>query len=263
MFSMIPIFSAKILKAHISPHRSSKNTSVSIPGFTLLELIISMTIVSMVVLVLYYAFSIGVRTWDSQDDAEQEVMRLEAVIRLVEEDFRQIVPYNMIWEKGEISLFAGGGQSVFYVTENGLGSVSGAGAGLFFAGLYLDQCPDDPDKCLFLIKKPYPSMAFVDQVNFFKGLGEFQRRDYIPGTQITEDKILLVEGLSEARFSFSSRQYIPFGGISHDLPDDHRTRDGQLEEDHWVRKELPSQIRFEFVLQDKRWVVHLPLELLK
>ncbi len=263
MFSMIPIFSAKILKVPTFLDRSKNHTPVRIPGFTLLELIISMTIVSMVVLVLYSAFSIGVRTWDSQDDPEQEVMRLEAVVRLLEEDFRQIVPYNMFWEKGEISLFAGGRQSVFYVTENGLGSASGAGAGLYFACLYLDQCPDDPGKCLFLTKKPYPSMAFVDQVNFFKGLGQFQRRDYIPGTQITEDKILLVEGLSEARFSFSSRQYIPFGGTPHDLPDDHRIRDDQLEEDHWTTRELPAQIRFDFVVQDRKWIVHLPLELFK
>ncbi len=229
-------------------------------GFTLLELIISMTIVSMLVLVLYYAFSVGIRAWEPRDEPGEQSMRLEAAVRLVEEDFRQVVSYSMFWEKGEILLFAGSPNSVFYVTKNGLGATSGAKAGLFFASLWLENCPDSDRECLFLAKQPYPARHFIEEVEIFKERNEFQRKNHVPTALLSQDKILVLEGIEEAAFSFSSRPYIPFGGTQDEMFEKSRLEESWVMQDNWVEKELPRQIKFDFTLEKRQWRLQVPLD---
>lgn len=230
-------------------------------GFTLLELIIALSMVSLLVLVLHQAFSIGVRVWEGRQEASEDILRQEAALRLLQEDLESIQPYTMQWEKGELRLFAGGPRSLFYVTENGHGASSRAGSGLFFTLLYLQECAQNRQDCLYLSKIPVPSPEYVQEVDRFRSLGETERERFAPGDFLAEESILLQEGLSQARFSYSQQESIPFGGLEEDqTPEDLQQRqEGGLQEEHWVKEELPAQIMISLEREGQQITIHSPV----
>ncbi len=230
-------------------------------GFTLLELIISMTIISMVVLVLYFAFSTGVRVWDRDDSQASEYERIEAVLRLVETDLAEAVPYNMNWEMGSLALFTGGKTSLYYVTGNGTGAMAGAGAGLFFTALYAGDCPEDPETCLFLYKSPRPHPEYVENVDDFRGATEIQREYFKPGGHIEQNSILLLKGVESLKFTFSIDEFQPFGMSRDDSGEVSFMDEGDLSEDHWNQDDLPGQVRLSFMLDEKSYTVHAAVAL--
>lgn len=258
MFSMSLGSSVKISDEFISHDVCPDTLSNHSQGFTLLELIVSMTIISMVVLVLYFAFSTGVRSWDSDVVHGEQEMRLEAVLRLMEDDLGHAVPYNMNWQKGPVSLFAGGPRTMFYVTGNGTGAFSGAGAGLFFSILYVDDCPDETLDCLFVYKSFRPSPEYISSADQFRTASEFQRENFSPDTEIAEKSLLVLKGLEGMNFSYSSERFAAFAGTNSDgasqLMDDN-----QLDEEFWVSDELPGQVRIDFSFDDRDFFVLVPV----
>ena len=122
-------------------------------GFTLLEMVISMTILSMVVLMIYFSFSVGVDLWRKKQESDNPLQRLELALRLLSKDLESVVDYTCQWEKGTTYFFAGSQSCLFYVTRNGLGAVAREDKALFFTCLYLKSGPDG-DMELFVSKTP-------------------------------------------------------------------------------------------------------------
>lgn len=259
MFNTNLVFSVKILKEFTSSNNCLTGSPGKNLGFTLMELMVSMTIISMVVVVLYFAFSMGSRSWDKDDLRTGREVRLETVLRLIQDDLLNAVPYAMNWEKGSISLFAGGPRSIFYVTGNGAGAVSGAGAGLFFTFLYVDECLETTEECLFLYKASRPSPEFVSTVDEFTSTSEFQRLNFSPGTEIANKSILIQNNLDDLNISYSSEDFIPFAGSGHEAPETYTLSNDVLPEDQWTAKELPGQVRLVFSFEDREYVVHVPV----
>jgi len=81
--------------------KDNKEQHLAETGFTLFELMISLTIISMIVLVLYYSFSLGVRIWQQGDNEENVLKRHEVFRRLLKRDFRHAARYSFRWEKGK------------------------------------------------------------------------------------------------------------------------------------------------------------------
>ncbi len=260
MPSMNRVSSVKISRGFISHDGRPDVGNSAVQGFTLLELIVSMTIISMVVVVLYFAFSTGVRSWDSDVIHGESEIRLEAILRLFEDDLQNTVQYNMNWERGPLSLFAGGPGSVFYVTGNGTGAFSGAGAGLFFSILYVDDCPETSEDCLFLYKSPRPSPEYIRAVDEFRGSSEFQRERFAPGTEIAEKSLLILTGIENMNISYSDEKFVPFAGIEHDYQDSFSRDEDLLPEEHWIREELPGRARVAFSAEGRDFVVQVPVQ---
>ena len=227
-------------------------------GFTLLELLLSLSIISLVLLVLYQAFSVGFRVWERDQELSGEMFRLEAVLKLLEEDMLQAVPYNMNWKEGGIQLFAGGPKSVYYVTGNGTGAISGPDAGLFFCALYSDSCPDGQGECLYLHKSPRPAPEFVEAVNEFRGTPT-PRGHYDAGAHLRDEGIVILENAADINFSYIAEEFVPFAGMQEIK--DHAPiyeKDFQHEEE-WILNQLPGQIRVSFVLDEEEYFVHVPV----
>ncbi len=256
---MIPDFSVKTSREIISINSSEKYYWQASSGFTLLELVISMTIVSMVVVVLYFAFSTGSRVWDRDLEQEDEQSRLEAVLRLINNDMSRMVPYDMNHEGKVLSLPAGGSSSFFYVTGNGTGSMAGTGAGLYFSVLFVDECEGDTEQCLYLYKSPRPEEKLVDEAKKFRNAGERQRELFGPGTEIAENSILLVPGVEDFLISYSSEEFKAFTGT--EPKDDERSflKEGSLDGQEWIEQGLPGQVRVSFTLKDQKLMVHSPV----
>ncbi|WP_287043369.1 prepilin-type N-terminal cleavage/methylation domain-containing protein [Desulfonatronospira sp. MSAO_Bac3] len=249
----------KSLKGPTSDNCLSARSRGKSSGFTLLEVVISMTIISMLVLVLYQAFSMGVRIWEDRHGRQDETLRLEAATRLLRADLTRAVPYNIFWEEGEALLFAGGPGAMFYVTSNGTGSISGAGEGLYFACLYVDVCPEKQEKCLYLSKSSRPSPDFVQEATAFRSATDFSRESFSPDSHMERKSILMLEGIIEAGFFYTSEQYFPFAGVpDHGL--ERSVQENEISFDrHWVENVLPGQVRISLLLEGQEYIIHVPV----
>ena len=182
-------------------------------GFTLIEMVISLTILALVVSVLYLAFSSAGRIWSRQRLKGSRGEREAALLRLLRDDLNNLVPYSYSWEKGSGFFFALGPQALFYATTSAFGARSRIDGGLYFACLYLGadhsvvdteaakvaEAPvDETRQALWLVKEPVPKQYLLET------LQEFVRH---PDTALTPDEkfrqaaVKVVGGLEEAGFA--------------------------------------------------------------
>ncbi len=243
----------KISKENISESDAGNS------GFTLLELLLSLTIIALVLLVLYQAFSVGFRVWERDEGFSEKMFRLEAVLRLLEEDMLQVVPYDMNWEKGHIQLFAGGPNAIFYVTGNGTGAISGAGAGLFFGVLFFNECPEGKGECLYLHKSSRPAQEFVKAVYEFRTGTQLLRQHFDARMHLDDKGIVVLENVEDLNFSYCADRLAPFSGIQRLQKHDLYNEKDLLQEEEWISGQLPGQIRISFVLEEEEYLLHVPV----
>ena len=220
-------------------------------GFTLLELIISMTIISMVVLVIYSAFAMGSRVWERQGRDTELQRREEVLVRLLLDDAAGLVPYTTLWEGRETFFMAGGPGTLFYVTRNGFGARRRGDAALFFGCLYLDE-DDQGDLGIYLLKMPEPNPDLLRAVRGFSTLSEGAMERYTLPDTLRRDAVLILSGLSEAAFSYAADPFLPFHGPPEDALEPASTlRDeDDLELGEWTEQQLPGQILLRYALED-------------
>lgn len=182
-------------------------------GFSLLELITAMTITAMVVTILYWAFAMGSRVWETQDDKTSAVQREEALLRLLDQDLRGIVPYAARWERGEMFFFAGALKALFYVTRGGFGAQAREEKALFFACLFVSPNPERGwDVALY--KTPVPSPELLEILHLFQTGGEIARRDWHPSPSLMDHAVVFLKQLDDVSFSYFRESPHPFQGTT-------------------------------------------------
>lgn len=87
-------------------------------GFTLLELILSMTILSMVSLLIGSGFHLGLKYWNLGDKEILETQRLRALSGLMSQGLKSAFPYKMEIDDEKVVLFEGEKDSVLFVTTS-------------------------------------------------------------------------------------------------------------------------------------------------
>ena len=222
--------------------------SVSHSGFTLLEMIISMTILSLVVLTVYLAFSLGVDVWQRMDGQKSIEEKKSVTLRLLKEDFAHIRPYTWSGEKGEILFFAGGPRCLYYVTTNGLGAKDRAGKDLFFTCLYIHSDPEGEGDALFVYKSGLPGPDILEAVRDFRTGGDMRRANYVPPRFIIRDSVPVINNVPDAQFGYQKQAYPVFSGVKTEVKEGEwgqkQNESGILAETEWVGDELPGQIAF-------------------
>ena len=192
-------------------------------GFTLLEVVLAITIMSMIVATLYMALSQASRTWESQDRETDEAKRLAIVTDLLSLEFESLRPYNFLHEKGGGNFYAVSPSAMFYATTQGFGAQRRARGRLYFACLFLaapdsvppEILPWDEDEerseglALFLCKSDRPAPWLLEELIAFRDMDEASREAYLPGLDMLERSVYLLGGLQEARFSASAKTELP------------------------------------------------------
>jgi hypothetical protein len=211
-------------------------------------MIISLTILSLVVLTVYVAFSLGVDVWQDMGDKKTAAERKAIALRLLKQDFNSIRPYTWNSEDGQLVFFAGGPRSVFYVTTNGLGAKNRSGKALFFTCLYIDSAPENEQgNSLYVYKIGVPGPDFLDTLREFRTGSDMFRSNYIPPTFISEESVPVLNNVSEAQFGYQEQAYPPFSGAKTEVEGKwgHDQENGEiLAETEWVQDKLPGQISF-------------------
>jgi len=245
-----PVRVARCLPAKPSLITHQPSTAPSpCSGFTLLELIIALTITTMVAVVIYAAFALGVRVWERQGSDTGEIRREEAMLRLLERDFADMAPYTTLWEGAFLNFFAGGPKTLFYVTRNGFGALRRQDKALFFGCLFVDQGLEDPEQMgVYLYKVPEPQPELMREARRFQTSSEAARAAYVPPEDLQSQAVCIAEGFEVLDFSFAADTVDPFAGPPKDRPGTQALHEPEerLELETWVRQEWPGQVQLQY-----------------
>ncbi|MEA3347925.1 MAG: prepilin-type N-terminal cleavage/methylation domain-containing protein, partial [Pseudomonadota bacterium] len=215
-----------------------KNTCKA--GFTLIEMIIAMTILALVVTVLYLAFSTAGRIWSRQQIKGGRGEHEAALSRLLSDDLQNLVPYSFSWEKGQGFFFAYGPSALFYATTSGYGARQRSAEGLYFTCCYLQESEEKEGFSLFLAKEMGPKNFLVEALwDFIQG----PEKSLVVNESLREASLLILDGLTEASFAVvgdPEKLNLPEGEIE----------EGALIESgvtrNWSRKTLPQNLLFRY-----------------
>ena len=209
-------------------------------GFTLIEMVIAMTILALVVTVLYLAFSTAGQIWSRQQIKGGEGEHEAALSRLLSDDLQNLAPYSFSWEKGQGFFFALGPNALFYATTSGYGARQRSAEGLYFACCYLQESEEKEGFALFLVKEMGPKTFLVEALwDFIKD----PKKNLAVNEALREASLLILDGLTEASFAVvgdPEKLNLPEGEIE----------EGALIESginrNWSHKTLPQNILFRY-----------------
>lgn len=94
-------------------------------GFTLLELIFAITILSLVVLIIGSGFRLGIKAWEKGEAETQETQRLRVLSGVISQSVKSAYPYKTKIEDKDTILFEGDKNFIMFATA--VGDSPGAG----------------------------------------------------------------------------------------------------------------------------------------
>jgi general secretion pathway protein J len=80
-------------------------------GFTLLEVIVTLTILGFVLLMVSGTFRLGLSSWEKGDDVKEDYQKIRMVSQLVSRQIKSLVPYKIRTEKAEGNYLAFDGKA--------------------------------------------------------------------------------------------------------------------------------------------------------
>lgn len=87
-------------------------------GFTLLELILSMTILSLVTLIIGSGFRLGIKAWEKGESETTETQKLRALSGVLSQDLKSAFPYEIKLDDEKTLVFEGTEDSLLFVTSS-------------------------------------------------------------------------------------------------------------------------------------------------
>ena len=87
-------------------------------GFTLIEVVVSLTILGLMLLIISWAFRLGLSSWDRGESLKEEYQKIRIVSELITRQVKSIVPYKIQTKKaeGNYLAFEGKPQSLKFVS---------------------------------------------------------------------------------------------------------------------------------------------------
>lgn len=87
-------------------------------GFTLLELILSMTILSLVTLIIGSGFRLGLQAWEKGETETLETQKLRALTGVFSQALKSAYPFELKIEEKKTLVFEGKADSLLFVTAS-------------------------------------------------------------------------------------------------------------------------------------------------
>ena len=228
-------------------------------GFTLMEMVISMTLFALIAVVLYAGFNMAVQTWEKQDLASETERRMQTLARVLYDDFSTVRNYDFRWERGLFRFFAGNDTVLFYVTTSGFGARDDQDKGLFFSLAFLSE-EDDGTWGLRIYKTPWLESSLAEELADFLSHTMEEAGFYEPSEAIHEKSILVMSGLSEAAFRYdqelSIEQQIALDEM--EQQESQEEESDEMLESKAVEKNIPDLLGLEFLHGDSPVLIEVP-----
>jgi general secretion pathway protein J len=101
-------FSLRISREEM-PKQAKPHVGTS--GFTLLEMVVTLTILGFILLIIFGAFRLGLSAWEKGESSGEEYQKVRAVSQLLSQQLKSMVPYKVKTEKAEGDYLAFEGKS--------------------------------------------------------------------------------------------------------------------------------------------------------
>ncbi|MDP2971633.1 MAG: prepilin-type N-terminal cleavage/methylation domain-containing protein, partial [Deltaproteobacteria bacterium] len=87
-------------------------------GFTLIEVVVTLTILGFILVIIFGAFRLGISAWDRGESIKEEYQKIRVVSQLITRQVKSIVPYKIQTKKaeGDYLAFEGKAQSLRFVS---------------------------------------------------------------------------------------------------------------------------------------------------
>jgi len=97
---------------------ASRSNVYSTTGFTLVEVMITLTILGFILLIIFGGFRLSYSAWERGDSTKEELQRRRIISQLISQQIKSIVPYRIKTEKaeGDYLAFQGKSQSLKFVS---------------------------------------------------------------------------------------------------------------------------------------------------
>ena len=198
-------------------------------GFTLLELVVTFTILSLVVIMVLGALRLGSAAWEKGEERAEKIQRKRIVLDLLSQQMKSSFPYRVKSQKAEADylVFLGDGSSLRFVSAFSLRARKQEG--LVFV-IYKVEEGTSSVKVLKVYEKRVLNKTFLEE------------------TPDEDQFVTLMDGLSDLKF-----EYFEEG--------DDKDATGAWGES-WDAKEkkvLPSQVKMTVTWKEKREELEIPL----
>lgn len=103
----------KIMRRKVNPSLLLKRR-----GFTLVEVMISLTILGLMILMIFGAFRLGLSAWEKGESVSEDYQKIRVISRLISQQMKSVVPYKIKSKKaeGDYLAFEGKEQSLKFVS---------------------------------------------------------------------------------------------------------------------------------------------------
>ena len=127
--------------------RQLLNTRRKEQGFTLLELLLSITIIALIAVLLLGAFHVGYRAWEKGDAAIESLQRMRGVLELTRRQLTAAVALGVLPEAGPQLDFQGSERALRFISTHSL--VPGPGSGRIVVNYRAETGPDGRWRLVF------------------------------------------------------------------------------------------------------------------
>jgi general secretion pathway protein J len=91
---------------------------LSTTGFTLIEVIVTLTVLGFILLIIFGAFRLGLSAWERGESIKEEYQKVRIITQLISQQIKSIVPYKIKTQKteGNYLAFEGKAHSLKFVS---------------------------------------------------------------------------------------------------------------------------------------------------
>lgn len=138
-------------------------------GFTLLELIISLTILTVIVVLTFATIRIGMKAWEKGDEKTEFLYRMKYLVNLLDKEISSILPYYFFENdesKDTILAFQGLQNSIRFISSLDSNDPSISAGGLREVSFYLESNEENKEKRLIMTEgviRPDQSFGKINQ----------------------------------------------------------------------------------------------------
>jgi general secretion pathway protein J len=192
------------------------------PGFTLLELIVTFSILSLVVVMVLGGLRLGAASWEKGEERAERYQKRRIVLDLLSQQLKSSYPYWMKAQKAEanFTVFLGEGESIRFVSAFSLKSRRQEGL-------------------VFVIYKVQDSPSSGRTLKVFEN--RVFNKDFLEDTPNDDQFVTLADGLSELKF-----EYFDPGKEKEDAGDWYPSWDAK------DKKALPAQVKVTVKWKEKK-----------
>jgi len=192
-------------------------------GFTLIEVMVTLTILGLILLIISGAFRLGLSAWEKGESTREEYQKVRAISQLVCQQIKSSIPYKIKTQKaeGDYLAFEGKTHSVKFVSA--LPIKARGPQGFVYAIYEFQEGGEEGGRLVYYEQR-------VLNKNFFE-----EKPDEELG-------ISLYEGISDVRFEY----------LREEDPEENQTGDWLDEWNAKEEKELPKALRMKITLKQKK-----------